>query len=167
VITAAPNIGTYLASFTEFVKTAAGSDIAWLRKLREDAFDRFSEVGFPTTHDEDWRFTNLSAITRTDFALAHRTADLSPADLSGFVLDSAAVRLVFVNGQFAPELSSMDSLAADVRVSSLKQEMAELPDRLKDHLGRYLDIQHDPFCALNTAFLEDGAFLRVARGTAL
>jgi len=167
VITAAPNIGTYLASFTEFVKTAAGSDIAWLRKLREDAFDRFSEVGFPTTHDEDWRFTNLSAITRTDFALAHRTVDLSPADVSRFVLDSAAVRLVFVNGQFASELSSRDSLAADVRVSSLKQEMAELPDRLKDHLGRYLDIQHDPFCALNTAFLEDGAFLRVARGTAL
>jgi Fe-S cluster assembly protein SufD len=32
--------------------------------LRETAFQRFLELGFPTTHDEDWRFTNVAPIAR-------------------------------------------------------------------------------------------------------
>src|SRR3989442_15646444 len=61
---------TYLESFSEFEKRAAGRNLPWLRSLREDAFARFCQVGFPTTHDEDWRFTKVSAIARTPFRLA-------------------------------------------------------------------------------------------------
>src|SRR5436309_4353739 len=68
--TAIQNVQDYLENFTEFEKRAAGRNLQWLRRLREDAFARFCEVGFPTTHDEDWRFTNVSAITRTSFHLA-------------------------------------------------------------------------------------------------
>jgi Fe-S cluster assembly protein SufD len=32
--------------------------------LRETAFQRFLELGFPTTHDEEWRFTNVAPIAR-------------------------------------------------------------------------------------------------------
>src|ERR1022692_953754 len=41
---------------------------AWLQSLRDAAFARFAELGFPTTHNEEWRFTNVSAIARTAFA---------------------------------------------------------------------------------------------------
>ena len=37
---------------------------AWLQQLREAAFQRFTELGFPTTHDEEWRFTNVAPIAR-------------------------------------------------------------------------------------------------------
>src|SRR5437773_1601997 len=70
VITATEQLETYLESFTEFQKRAAGRNLPWLRRLREDAFARFCEVGFPTTHDEDWRFTNVSAIAE-DGAYVH------------------------------------------------------------------------------------------------
>ena len=60
MITVTQQLETYLESFSEFEKLAAGHDLPWLRKLRQDAFARFCEVGFPTTHDEDWRFTNVS-----------------------------------------------------------------------------------------------------------
>ena len=69
MITATQQLETYLESFSEFEKLAAGNDLPWLRKLRRDAFARFCEVGFPTTHDEDWRFTNVSAIAQTAFRL--------------------------------------------------------------------------------------------------
>ena len=39
----------------------------WLQELREAAFERFPELGFPTTHDEEWRFTNVAPIARTSF----------------------------------------------------------------------------------------------------
>ena len=70
MITATQQLENYLESFSEFEKLAAGHDLPWLRKLRRDAFARFCEVGFPTTHDEDWRFTNVSAIAQTPFRLA-------------------------------------------------------------------------------------------------
>ena len=62
MITATQQLESYLESFSEFEKLAAGHALPWLRKLRQDAFARFCEVGFPTTHDEDWRFTR----TRVD-----------------------------------------------------------------------------------------------------
>src|SRR5271167_2090104 len=80
VITATEQLETYLESFSDFQKTAAGRDLGWLRKLREDAFARFCDAGFPTTHDEDWRFTNVSAIAKTPFKLA-TSANVSREDL--------------------------------------------------------------------------------------
>jgi Fe-S cluster assembly protein SufD len=45
---------------------------AWLQSLRDAAFARFAERGFPTTHDEEWRFTNVAPIARTKFAAGCR-----------------------------------------------------------------------------------------------
>ena len=60
----------YLEVFSGFEKSATGHQLPWLRKLRQDAFARFCEVGFPNTRVEDWRFTNVSAIAQTRFQLA-------------------------------------------------------------------------------------------------
>src|SRR5690348_18238901 len=69
VATTTRELASYLEAFTEFAKRAPGQDQGWLRKLREEGFARFCEVGFPTTHDEDWRFTNVAAIAQTEFQL--------------------------------------------------------------------------------------------------
>src|SRR5471030_3565052 len=42
----------------------------WLQKMRDAAFQRFAELGFPTTHDEEWRFTNVAPIARASFHVA-------------------------------------------------------------------------------------------------
>ncbi len=54
--------GAWLA---EFAKLPAAEP--WLKELRERAFARFAELGFPTTHDEEWRFTNVAPIARSNF----------------------------------------------------------------------------------------------------
>src|ERR1035437_10286040 len=41
--------------------------LAWMQSLRDAAFARFAALGFPNTHNEEWRFTNVSAIARTAF----------------------------------------------------------------------------------------------------
>jgi Fe-S cluster assembly protein SufD len=157
----------YLESFTEFSKRAAGQKLPWLRKLRDEAFARFCATGFPTTHDEDWRFTNVAEIARTQFALAARTAQLSDSDLTQWRMESAAAQLVFVDGQFVRELSRFGNMPAGVTVSGLKEGIAKNAKALEAHLGRYLDIQRDPFSALNTAYAEDGALVQVGRGISL
>jgi len=167
VTTAIQNIDTYLQSFTAFTRNAPGQDLAWLRKLREDAFARFCEVGFPTTHDEDWRFTSVSAIARTPFDLAKTGARVSESELDQWHVKDAAARLVFVDGWFRPELSYFAKLPGRVLVSGLGQAFSRHAEVLESHLGRYLDTKRDPFSGLNIAFTADGAFLHVGRGTTL
>jgi Fe-S cluster assembly protein SufD len=161
VITATQAPENYLQAFEEISRLDAQPK--WLRELREEGFARFAETGFPTTHDEDWRFTNVSAIANTQFEAAAAAA-IKASDLEGFRTSDFACQIVFVNGRFAPALSRVPGLGK-VKVSSLAQTLASDPDSLKPHLGRYLNYQRDAFAALNTAFMEDGAYVYVPRGT--
>jgi Fe-S cluster assembly protein SufD len=166
LIAADEQIGTYLGLFSELQKRAPGHDVRWLRDLREGAFARFCDVGFPTTHDEDWRFTNVSAISRSTFELASDES-ISDAQVAPFRIANSACQLVFVNGHFSPRLSKVSNAAAGVTVSTIAGQIARDPSVLEAHLGRYLNIQRDSFSALNTAFFEDGAFVHIRRGTVL
>lgn len=160
---------SYLESFARFEEGAAGSDQEWLRSIRRSAMDRFSELGFPTTHEEDWRFTNVAPIAETSFRLA-QDGPVEPTrrELERFGFsDLAGIRLVFVNGRYEPGLSWLQRLPEGVRVGSLVHELTTDPGALEQHLGRYADHQHDAFCALNTAFMEDGAFVLIPRRTVL
>ena len=160
----------YLTGFGEFEKTAAGRELSWLRELREKSFARFCQAGFPTTRDEDWRFTNVAEIARTPFQLPVGPAQddgISAADLAPWRIPGAACQLVFVNGRFSPKLSSLSRLPVGVEVDSLARKLALNPSVLESHLGRYLNTERDSFAALNTAFAEDGAYVHITRGTVL
>ena len=166
MMTTTQQLESYLETFSEFEKLAVGDHLPWLRELRRDAFARFCEVGFPTTHDEDWRFTNVSAIAQTVFRLARNgRTHLSQKEMEPYRVAGAACQLVFVNGRFARELSLLNNLPAGVKVSNLAREISDNPGAIEPHLGRYLDIRRDAFCALNTAFAEDGACVHIPRGT--
>ncbi|HXA75707.1 MAG TPA: Fe-S cluster assembly protein SufD [Candidatus Acidoferrales bacterium] len=168
VAAASQTIAKYAESFDGFEKSAASRDPSWLRKLRQDGFARFSEVGFPTTRDEDWRFTNPGAISKTPFHLIRNGHSLPlQKDIEQFRMPGVGCQLVFVDGRFAPGLSAVGKLPAGVTVSNLAAEIARNPEAIEKHLGRYLNTQRDSFGALNTAFLEDGAYVHVAKGVVL
>jgi len=155
-----------LESFARFEKMAPGREHAWLRTLRQDGFARFSELGFPTVHDEDWRFTSIAPISRTAFQLAESTK-VSRRDLKPFEIPGAAGQLVFVNGSYSPELSSLGRLLKEVRVRSLAEVIKNEPDELQPHLGRYGAFDGDAFIALNSAFLAEGGFVHIPRGVVI
>jgi Fe-S cluster assembly protein SufD len=159
-------LGNYLEIFAELEKRNAGQP-AWLRRLREDAFARFCEIGFPTTKDEDWRFTNASPISQGTFQLQVNRAKVQAADLERFHIAGAACCVVFINGRFVPEISKFGPLPAGVKVGALAEEIAKNPGALELHLGRYTKGVRDGFAALNTAFIEDGAYIHLPRRTVL
>ena len=166
MITATQQLESYLESFSQFEKLAAGHSQPWLRKLRQDAFSRFCEAGFPTTHDEDWRFTNVSDIAQTAFLLTRNLrVRLSQPELEPYRVLGVSCQLVFVNGRFVRELSLLGKLPDGVKINRLAGEISSNPEEIEPHLGRYVDIRRDAFCALNTAFAEDGAYVHVRRGT--
>src|SRR5215467_12765054 len=105
----------YLSEFRRYRNNGATKNPAWLRQLRETAIASFQDLGFPTTHDEDWRYTNIDAITSVAFQHGNGVAKTMAAeDIFGLALaDSQCQRLVFLNGRYCPELSSLRDLTAD------------------------------------------------------
>ncbi|MGH7429263.1 MAG: Fe-S cluster assembly protein SufD, partial [Candidatus Methylomirabilaceae bacterium] len=74
---------------------------------------------------------------------------------------------VFVNGRYSPQLSSFRSLSKGVTAGSLAAALETDPTSLEPHLTRYARHEEHPFVALNTAFIEDGAFVHVPKGQVL
>ena len=58
----------YFDAYGKLIALRQEREPVWLRQLREDAWAQFFAKGFPTTHDEDWRFTNLATLARTPFS---------------------------------------------------------------------------------------------------
>ena len=112
----AAQTGIWLEQFTKQAPAAP-----WVQALREAAFQRFAELGFPTTHDEEWRFTNVTSIARTAWKSMVGQAILSPAN----------------------------------------------PDEARPHLAQHASFDRNAFVALNTAFLNQVAFVQVPRGAVL
>lgn len=157
-------LDSFLEGFKSLEPTWSQNGQAWLQPLRRAAIARLKDLGFPTAHDEDWRFTNLSPVVTTAFQPA-TAATVDAAALAPLTLDGCdCTRLVFVNGRFALESSTLSVLPAGVRAGSLAQTLAGDRSALEPHLARHEDFQNEAFSALNTAFLTDGAFVYVPRG---
>jgi Fe-S cluster assembly protein SufD len=167
VAVAAANTNSFLAVFDELARQNAAQRATWLTPVREEAIARFAELGFPTPRHEDWRFTNVAPLAKTTFVPAERPAqpitliDLVPYGLGAF----AGHRLVFVNGYYAAALSRIGELPAGCAVGSLAQALERDAAVFEPVLARYADYQEQPFTALNTAFLRDGAYIRIPRRT--
>src|SRR6516162_5513733 len=126
VITATRSTVGYLEEF-ELLKRRQTVP-AWLESLRQSAMNQFADAGFPTTHDEDWRFTNVAPIAQTDFELAGVEApQVTLEDLKQFGIDGFSSRLVFVNGRLAAELSNTTGLPKGAAAGSLSAEVASHP----------------------------------------
>ncbi|HKP71669.1 MAG TPA: Fe-S cluster assembly protein SufD [Pyrinomonadaceae bacterium] len=158
---------SYRAAFEALQAEDARRLPAWVLRLRETGLERFERVGFPTTDEEDWKYTNAAPIARRDFAPASVNAkvELSKDVVDAFTSPEAASRLVFVNGIYRAEFSSLENLPSDVVVASLNEALAgEHELLLRSHLARPTEAEMGGFCALNSAFTGNGAVVYLPKG---
>ena len=150
-----------------FEQMLDGARPALLRELGRQGFLEFLRQGFPATDQEDWRFTNLAPFTNGVF---------SPAVTQEFTLPSSAElerllplsgpRLVFVNGVLAKGLSDIDALPRGVTFLPLQEALttrAAAP-LISQELAQHCRIAEEPLAAFNTAFLHDGAVVKIDAG---
>lgn len=159
--------GALLKEIESFAGNGGDEGPDWLAALRRQARHRFGALGFPTTRDEDWKFTSVAPIAQGTFRRAEPdgAAGLSREDLRSFQFgDADWCELVFVNGRLAPHLSTLVSLPPMATVCGLAEAIEADPELLERYLGRAASIEHRAFTALNTAFMADGAFVHVPKG---
>jgi Fe-S cluster assembly protein SufD len=157
-----PSANDYLGAFRRISSLLPGRHLDWLRESRAEAIGRFSQQGFPGLHDEDWKYTNVSAI-------AHGRFNVLPPEGSVFLsrlVDIHALPdchlLVFVNGHLEAGLCRLGHLPDDMRLASLTYRLERSPDDLEEALVTYPP--PSAFADLNLAFMTDGAYVRLPPG---
>ncbi|MFN7942077.1 MAG: Fe-S cluster assembly protein SufD [Thermoanaerobaculia bacterium] len=136
-----------------------------LRRLRASAYARFRELGYPSPREEEWRFTNVAPVARTNFERPAPAADprRRALEVAPFRLEGTR-EIVFVDGRFAPELSSAEP-PAGMRIASFAALAAQGDlGAFAAVLGRKAGFVDQPFLALSTALFEDGLGIEIASG---
>jgi len=134
-----------------------------LNKIRLSASEKLQSTPFPTRKDEDWRFTDLRPVTRTDFQLVdHEEAinkDFDPGQY--FIPESQNSRLVFINGRYSEKHSSVKGLNEQLTVGNLSDHLDKEP--VKKYLGQLADYENDVFTPFNTLYFTDGAYIHIGK----
>ena len=146
----------YAARFA--VADLPGGDLPWLADGRDAAMARFAELGLPGQKVEEWKYSNLKPLAKTEFTDPDRMAIEAVHDgiARRFAKESAAVRLVFVNGMMDRISTEMDELPAGVRVLGLADAIAQEGDLLKSHLHAFPEQNGHALAVLNAALMADG-----------
>jgi Fe-S cluster assembly protein SufD len=158
------NSDWYIDSFRKFEDRLNGQASLDVHRLRKQALKSFQELGFPTTKHEEWKYTNVSALIDQNFELSqpYLSGNLSKENIKQYQFPGLEKRtLVFVNGHYASELSNDTEISKKIEVLSLQEAITNNPDRLSEHFTKYASIKEQSFISLNTAFVQDGAFINI------
>ncbi|WP_043530211.1 Fe-S cluster assembly protein SufD [Litchfieldella xinjiangensis] len=155
---------TFIDALNRRMAARDAAEPTWVAARRQAASARFEAVGFPTRRDEAWKYTDTRSIARGTFVQADN-AEFSPAAAAALTLPLDAIRLTFVDGVFSAALSDLDALPAGATVETLSQALESNHEAVGAVLGRLAGVDFSPFAALNTAFAEEGAIIRLAPGT--
>ena len=157
----------YVASLLAGSGALPRSPAAWLDARRAAALERANALAVPTTRDEDWRFTDLTPLTKLQFQPVAAAAEVPAAAIAGYAVAEAAAQLVFVDGIYVPALSQRGALPAGITVELLADALQSRAALIEPQLARLADGEHDLFTALNTAFLQHGVFIHAAKNATL
>jgi len=137
-----------------------------LPELRKRAFAKFQTLGWPTTKEETWRFTNPKPLSDASFQIAEPPSVWPAKEIGESYFLAETHRLVFVNGHFYKEWST----SADLPLGCTLQHLSEPGVADQTHVRQALKgFQNSAaqFGSLNTAFLDSGAVLHLASNTQL
>ncbi len=141
-----------------------GSDLAWLETARSAGVERFNQLGIPTTKDENWKYTNLRALSSKPFSFAGETK-LDKVELE--TLGNDAHQLVFVNGQYQAAHSKIDELPQGAVVCSMQDALQNHADKVQTQFAEMQPEDSNAFASLNNGLFTDGAFLHLPEGVVL
>ncbi len=152
----------YIAEYEKTVDLLPGLSQAWLKTLRADALNCFSKNGFPSLREEEWRYTNVSAIEKKLFSpqLSVQTVAVDNAFLNDYRLEDA-LTVVLVNGRYSKELSSLKGLDKDISILSMADALEQQTELVEQYLSKAVSIEEHSFVAFNAAWFSDGLFVHI------
>ena len=141
------------------------------RKMRQDAFAAFVAQGLPHRRVEEWKYTDLRAMLKEAFQPksggnfgSQAIAETLDGAQTGMLVGVDAHTIIFVDG--IQVTNSVASPAAKFEALRLADALETMPDWVAREIARSARTTNATL-ALNTAFMSDGAAIRVAEGVTL
>jgi Fe-S cluster assembly protein SufD len=143
--------------------------VPWLELVRSGAIDRFEQLGFPTVHDEEFKYTNLAALAKESFQPAVSAAEFVDDNIARFAYpETTNAHLVVVNGFLRDDLSTRTGLDEIVAIDLFSAVADARYNKIaRKYLARNANYHDNGLKALNTAFLQSGVFLWIPKNVKL
>lgn len=143
---------------------AGASEPGWLGEARDAAQQSLASLPRPHRKQEAWRYTNLDALLKTEFATASDALTAQEQAGIDWVIDKkGSYRLLFINGRLQPDFNNIALRELGVQLGSLRAALTTHPQLVSSWFGQTKATASNVFAALNTALLNDGLSLHVPR----
>jgi Fe-S cluster assembly protein SufD len=149
-----------LSNFKSFESKLNGKADSPIHKKRKEALLSFEKLGFPNIKNEEWKYTNFSSALSKNYKFPEKSS-LTKKDIQPFLLKMKNANiLIFINGKFSKEYSDIVSPESFI-ISNFADGDHSLTEK---YFASALKSSQDGFTALNAAFAENGAFIRIPKG---
>ncbi len=134
---------------------------------RAKAFADFEQLGFPTTKEEKYKYTDVAKLFAPDYGLNLNRLDIpvNPYEVFKCDVPNMSTALYFVvNDAFYSKALPKTPMPEGILLGSLKELAAQYPELVKKYYGKLADTSKDAVTAFNTTFAQDGFMLYVPKG---
>ena len=140
----------------------------WLKQNQDQAKKAINELPALNRKQEAWRYTSVENLLKQHFKLVDEPMLSAPGlDSQKLkihdVFNLYAYRIVMIDGFYEPNLSDVRDLPNGVSVKSLRNVIKSEPELAADWIGKTEQHNGHVFNALNTALINDGVLLHVAK----
>lgn len=140
------------------------SEIPSLTKRKTQALENFKQAGFPTTKEEEYKYTNFATALKKEYVF-DTASSLNDQDLKKFLLPGLSGNvLIFINGRLSEKHSTILSSTHELEIKKFSEANQ---DELAEYFAKETYTSNDPFAELNTAVSSNGVFIRIKKGKAL
>ena len=153
---------SFIDKFDETIKLlSANNTPEWLNTFRQNGLSKFQELGFPTTKNEDWKYTNLSPVVTRTYKILSTEKKLLELNHFKEYCNPDEINIVFINGIFSKEFATLNDLDFGIKVSTIKDALIKNELVIKQLLTKYSTNTENVFITLNNALLNDGILIEV------
>lgn len=155
------NTVSFIKDFEQQIEKFGKNDPSWLKTYRSESVEQLGKLGFPTIKDENWRFTNIAPILKEQFSLGSPGKIKEDAFLKRYT-QGDVIKIVFVNGFYNKELSTIGKLGKGVSITTLFEAFSSDGAWLQKGLNKFnTKEEKKPFVALNKAGMQDGVAIKI------
>lgn len=163
--------GKFIELFHQYESALNGQKDYPGHAIQKTAIQRLSnDVNFPTTRNEDWKYTSVAELLQPQYQQP-KIVDITADYVKPFLFEGLDVYLlVFVNGKYDKELSSKDELSKKIIIQDISvglQEDGLTKATTSEYLNKWASETDNSFMVLNTAFAQNGIYIKVPDGLVL
>lgn len=151
--------------FEDFNQQVSKTTPSWFNELKDESLRRFNTLEFPTTKNEEWKYTNIAPLLQRTYQIPDQSHLKEIVELQNYT-EKDAILIVFVNGQFSTEYSRIKNTITGVKITPLKEALRNTNgNSVQKILTSFKPAEEPIFVLLNRILANDGIYIHIAEKT--